>query len=268
MTCTADGVWGDATPCTSPDTCQQYTTSTGASAAVCGVCMPGTHTCATADGVVDGGIELCGTNGQLGGVEACQVGICQFNSVSNDNACLAQCVPGTTVCNSAGQIGTANCSSTGTLPTFKDCATGTSCRVDSNGNGIGCIQCLGPDHGLPPDTACTGATIGSTGTTDIDTCGPSDTWLTPVACTGGTSCYLANSMSCETVYDPYTGQYFPGTNSNLEKYAGLTCVGIDEGNPEVCGSYSDCCTDWCAPIGPATIPTCGTPSYYYDAGGL
>ncbi len=146
------------------------------------------------------------------------------------------------------QIGTTACSATGTLPaTFQDCpTTGDTCLVNASGVAA-CIQCLAGS------VACSGSTPGSTGNTSMDTCSAQNTWETPVACPGGETCVPASSF-CKTYYfsgygympiDTETIQMLYGSQYSCTKFPGYFGY-YDLGDPEACGTTSDCCSDYCS----------------------
>jgi hypothetical protein len=280
-TCTANGVWGPPTACTGTATCQQYTNASGQSAAVCGACVPGTHQCTAlggGDAAANTAIETCDSTGNWGTPAACVIGSCQ--STGTDFACLPNCVPGAMICGGTGGTELGTCSSSGTAGTFAPCPTGQSCRNDSNGNAIGCITCLGPDHGLAPDMECTTDRRGVPGNSAVDTCGPGDTWLPVVKCTPGTTCQTAPVQACETFGQ--AGFNIPGispteliTQSNIAAaFPGYGCQNLYYSVAEQCGSTPDCCSDFCgsnfAPVcesssatgsgSTGTVVTGGTPS--------
>ena len=254
QTCTSGGAWGTTTTCAAGTTCNQNTSGV----AVCGVCAPGVHRCTTSTG--DAGlldIETCSPTGAWSAPVACSVGTCQGTD-EGDFACQTDCIPGATVCGGTNGAETGTCSASGTYPTtFTSCATGQSCRVDSNSNAIGCIQCLGPNHGLPTDQECTTTTAGQPGTAAIDTCGANDTWGPPVACAGTTTCSSAPAF-CETVEERF-GFAICGaplttlvTEANIEMAtmcfgSNPTCQSVGLGAPEQCGVTAGCCASACSP---------------------
>ncbi len=259
--CTADGTWGAPSSCTGAAdggtllTCQAFTAASGQPSAVCGVCSPGTHQCSgSPDGLGNPpDIQTCGDNGLWNAPAACQTGTCQANN--GDFSCLAECVPGAAaVCSLDGSEISSTCTASGTAGAFTPCTNGQTCQVDSNGNAIGCITCLGPDHGLPPQMECTTSSPGVSGTTDVDTCGNGDTWATPVACTGGQTCATNFfGLACETFGELFPGQVppsdnnLPVTEANLAMF-GATCAELELGSTETCGATAGCCAGACADV--------------------
>ncbi len=219
--CTANGLWSNTvTPCAT-GTCQGFTTSTGRKSTVCGACVPGTHQCS--NGNAD--IALCGSDGQLAAATACTFGQCRFSNTLVDNACTADCVPGSLICVGAvapspqpgtlfpGTSAVATCTASGINPGVgfglgsDPCVTGigalplgvaccsppttgvvfAGCRNDPAGNGIGCVTCVG--SGLNEeglvDTRCSDGATG-VGTAAVQTCKvTNDGWQTPVSCSPG-----------------------------------------------------------------------------------
>ena len=254
-TCTTGGEWGGAVTCATGTTCNQNNTGVAA----CGVCAPGTHRCTTSTGDAGAGdagvgdIETCSSTGTWSAPVACSVGTCQQSQ--GDYACLADCIPGATVCGGTNGIQTATCTASGTVPAFASCPTGESCRLDSQNNAIGCIQCLGPNHGFPADQECTTTTAGQPGTAAIDTCGANDTWAAPMACSGTTTCSLVGGQSCETfLHFRGAGPCGAVSSSALVTESSLAacfggggdlCQDFGLGVGEVCGSTPNCCTQAC-----------------------
>jgi hypothetical protein len=94
--------------------------------------------------------------------------------------CIAQCVPGKTVCAGNGvavpntvygaKDSSAMCDTNGRMGTPAACAANTYCRKDPAGQSLGCVACVGGanEFGLP-DTRC-GDSGGNAGNTNVFTC--------------------------------------------------------------------------------------------------
>jgi len=270
-TCSSGGAWVAGTVCGSGTTCVSYTNTSNQPVSLCGACTPGTHQCAVGDGGVgNGAIQTCSDSGTWTTPASCTVGLCQDNG-SGDFACLAQCVPGASYCGGTGGQQVGSCTANGLYPTsFANCATtGDSCRTVM-GTQLGCIQCLGPNHGVAADFICSSSTAGAAGTTDTDVCGPNDTWEAPVACTGGTSCSVVQPQACLTFAEiepmlshasfanvVFSQSALTANASDFPPFmGGPTCenVGTYVANeflgypgtptiaPQACGSTPDCCS--------------------------
>jgi hypothetical protein len=271
QTC-VNGRWSSTPTNCAANKCLQYNDpTTNGLRTVCGVCVPGTHRCTDNMGVVGGttDIETCDPTGAWGAHTACAAGSCQFNGVS-DFACLAQCVPGSTVCVGTapvpapnalhpGTIAAVVCNQNGTLPPVPlagDCAgasppascclAGTSCRKSVNGQPIGmgtasCVQCVGPsvnggnEYGLV-DTMCPTATSESV-------CTANNTWpATATTCT--TSCTTeTNGGTCFTCF---------GTAPTACSNSAFMAHGLGTCGTSPCGGTPDCCLGECSG---ATAPT-------------
>jgi hypothetical protein len=273
QTC-VNGRWSSTSMSCATNACQQYADpTTNGPRTVCGVCAPGSHRCTDNMGVVGGttDIETCDPTGAWGTQAPCAAGACQFNGVT-DFMCLAQCVPGTTVCVSTapvtapnpqhpGTIAAVVCNPNGMLPAIPSqadcssasppatcCAAGTSCRKSVNGQAIAagtaaCVQCVGPsvsggnENGLV-DTYCPT-------TTSESQCTATNQWpATPTTCT--TSCTPETTAgTCATFC--FGSPPFGCTNSASIAHGGTGCSNA------ACGSTPDCCLGFCAGA-PANTP--------------
>jgi hypothetical protein len=193
---------------------------------------------------------------------------------------VAQCFPNGPSCGGVGGTQLGTCSATGTLPTaYANCATaGQSCRVDSINNAIGCITCLGPDHGLPADQECTTSAPGVPGTTALDTCITGDVWGPPVACGSGESCSLFTAGTCATFGQIRPGFFPPAVqnlafsqtniaNNSADFMGATTCAQVytvlggppPSLSPAACGSTPDCCSGGNPTFGPEVCQGSGNP---------
>jgi hypothetical protein len=260
--------------------CLGYTNPKSRPATVCGVCVPGSHKCTSYSGTVtNDGIQTCGADGQWGAAAACTVGLCAY--ASGDYECLAQCIPGSTVCTGyaatptgggvpSGTTSFVTCSQTGTIPAAPDCvtypgATGccaagtTSCRKSATGASLGCVQCVGSsvvggnEYGNV-DGRCTAAN-GGVGAAAVETCTATNTWPTGPqdTCPAGTTCQSTVprycSGGCGFYYYPDGGistyhYVSPCTESGIRAATGGAwgCVNYSSNYPPgPCGVTPDCC---------------------------
>lgn len=269
-----NGLWSTTLTACTTNSCQSFTDpSTGAPKALCGVCAPGSHRCTNSGGTPGTQtthIETCNANGQAwGAAAACAVGRCYnaFNGPNNqgDDACISECVPGTSFCVGAapasptntthpGTVAVVTCTAAGILPDPPTCPagtgccpSGTSCRqgpsgkvVQSTNTPAACVECVGPslggnEAGLT-DTRCQTATT-------LQTCQANNTWGTAATCTttctaeqGGIGVETCDSFNGTPISDSLFATFFgPG--------ADCTIFGGAPSAP--CGGVSDCCGDNC-----------------------
>jgi len=238
-----NGVWGAPQTCASGQ-CYGYTTPTGTQAKLCNAtCTPGTHKCTSTTTV-----QTCSPAGQWGADATCAIGTCKLSG--SDYACVADCIPNQTLCVGSPKAGVGqyagtdsygNCTADGKAPTTTTLCDGAkACRTNGNGIYVGCVECLGPNHGGNPlgvaDSRCTDQT-GATGyTTSTEYCQANDTWpALPVDCPQNTSCQTV-AYACNS--SPYAhdgslkGLGYPG---GCAQYFGSSYVPIS------CGSTPDCC---------------------------
>jgi hypothetical protein len=262
-----NGLWSGATDCTAPSLCFDYTTGFGRPARVCGVCVPGTHRCTDASGAPGNSgpaIETCDGTGRWSAQVACTVGACATIS-NNDAACLAQCVPGSTVCLGAfaGGIGanpgtqaSGTCTAAGLLPTAPACPGGagccggtTTCRRAGTGVAIGCVDCVGTavvggnESGIT-DTRCTTATGAVPGNAATEVCTATNTW--PAAanvCPTNTSCVPPTQQTCRNCFGNTC------TESWVLSQTGQTCQQFFGAPAGTCGVTQGCCLNRCQTSG-------------------
>jgi hypothetical protein len=159
--------------------------TTGKQAVVCGECPPSDTTC-----VDDTHPKTCGPNGYWEEPTTCKLGVCQWGQLPTGNTgagCRVECLPGTVTCNSATQYRACQADGRYSAATFS-CLNGTTCRTDSAGVGIGCLQCLGPSHTLGNrvnDSRCEGNALVE--------CLANDSWGPAQDC--GASAYCQQSTS-------------------------------------------------------------------------
>ena len=294
QTCGANGTWKSAvTQCPSadgaPSSCFAFTQPSGALATVCGACRPGSHRCANSGGGLDGGagmlneLETCDSTGRWGAATPCTVGVCA-PSGANDVACVAQCIPGSTLCvgQSASVPGTpyqgseasVACTAQGMIPAFTGgscasdpngpgcCGAGTLCRQDSAGNALGCLACVGTSNeaGLV-DTRCVDGNGVAPGTASIETCSASNSWGAPTMCASPEECRPATgNQASPTVCGSCYGRPSCTDSALFTTSSGaFNCEWLGLGPPRSCGGQPDCCASACS-VGPAPAPAvCSSP---------
>jgi hypothetical protein len=171
--CGSKGLWNSTTTACSSGSCRGFSGANGRPTTVCGVCTPGAFSC-----VDNSHVQVCDSTGQLGASVACTIGQCV-----GAFGCVAQCVPGATICvgavaptpmpgtqfpgtsgvttctanglnlgiNVGNTVGSDPCYGVGGLPLGVICCSSTvsnigvagGCRRDQGGNGIGCVTCVG-----------------------------------------------------------------------------------------------------------------------------
>jgi len=283
QTCTAAYRWSGTTSQCATGSCQQYNDTNGLSKTVCGVCSPGSHRCTDNAGTfnANGGtdIETCDAAGQWSAHAACSIGACGDNGYYTGNgqcfgdecACIAQCVPNSTLClGSTGsptsttgnpthpgttQYGT--CTANGLLPTSGTACPSGFCRRGPSGQPVGtgaaaCVVCVGPsvqggnEVGLV-DSYCVATGVGAG---QIEICNSGNMWGTTSSCSTATP---ANG-SCHQEQTTYSGSqpqcggapaYYGSvcSLSYLEFYYGYDCsvLGGNGNNTVNYGGVSDCC---------------------------
>jgi hypothetical protein len=267
----ANGLWSAPVECgdAGGGICFGFSGPTGRPSRVCGVCAPGTHRCSGIDGVdggrTDAAVQTCDASGQWGPSAVCMVGSCT-TSANGDAACLAQCVPGTTVCvglskpsgipSIAGTSATGTCTPEGFLPLWSDCPGTQACRKASSGAAIGCVACVGPDvvggnEQAQVDARCTTSDAGVAG---VERCQSGNTYAgaNDGACPASTSCTTSTvARQCGSCL----GGGLPCSNANLQTY-GYTCQTYGVGVPVACGSTPDCCNYYCGSTSGPSIAHC------------
>lgn len=263
--CDANHRWSNTvTQCAAngTDHCIGYTDpTTGGSKTVCGACAPGSHRCTDSAGSPTGSpltdIQTCDATGHFpaGSYAPCSVGQCQ--STGSDAACVAQCVPNSTLClggapatapnpTHPGQVNWGLCDANGNIPTSGGtaCGAGTSCRKSANGQPVGtganaCVVCVGPniaggnEAGFT-DTAC----VTTASPNSVETCNASNMWNTPTVC--------SNTSPYTGVCKPEGGLPFCNgsycTNSYLTTIGYGGCAGYWGTGYQPWGSTPDCCS--------------------------
>jgi hypothetical protein len=270
----AGGVWGAPQTCAT-GVCYGYTNTLGRPAKLCNaVCTPGTHRCSDAEGSVGTThVQTCDATGNWGAAAACTYGSCQ--SSNNDYLCIAQCVPGATVCMGATVAGIGQfsgtdssgiCTAQGRLPVSGTACAGTTvCRKNYTGIALGCLECIGPNHGGntvgQADSRCTDAVGAPGGTAGYEYCQANDTWpAATTLCPNATTCSITTSTcgNC-SMLNTTLGVYQSGTcsESRARSISGNAygCTIYGYGSPTSCGATSDCCGSYCSGAGPSSA-TC------------
>lgn len=251
QTC-ANGLWSEPVACSGTTKCFDFRNAAGRPARVCGECIPATHDC------VGDSIRTCSASGVWGAAAACALGRCV--DVGRDSICLAECVPGATVCvggpktgvgRFAGTEASAACTANGLLPANPCpggagcCAGTTTCRKSATGVATGCVECVGPNivggnERALVDSRCR-ALAGGPGSEGTQACAATNTWPTAVAaCGAGTSCSVTGDQDvCGNCLGGLCSQ------ARLSSQFGETCQTEGQGIPIQCGITSDCCSDRC-----------------------
>jgi hypothetical protein len=265
--CDANHRWSSTVnqcPANGTDKCIGYSdNSTGASKSICGACVPGTHRCTNSAGTGAGTyIETCDTTGHYGSPAQCAMGQCQASL--NDNACVMQCVPNSTIClgtapasppnpSHPGSVNWGSCDAAGNLPTSGGtaCAGGTSCRKHSNGQAAGtgaaaCVVCVGSDNESGfVDTRC----ITTAAPNSVETCTAGNVWNTPTVCASTAPyaglCRSEPGPTCGQGYEePYCSRAYllaNGYPNGCAAYTGYSDTTI------AWGATADCCVNpYCA----------------------
>lgn len=267
------GTWGAPQTCAT-GTCYGYTSTLGRPARLCNaVCNPGTHRCSDAGGSAGTThVQTCDAAGQWGAAAACAFGTCQASN--SDFICLAQCIPGSTVCMGSAATGVGQfagtdssgiCTAEGRLPAPTACDGTKVCRKNYSGIPLGCLECVGTNHGGnavgQADSRCTDPSGAPGGVAAFEYCQANDTWpAAPVQCPGATTCTLTTS-SCGncSLYNTTTGtnQFGVCSESRARSISGNAygCSIYGFGSPTSCGLAADCCSSYCSGSGPSSA-TC------------
>jgi hypothetical protein len=293
-TCEGGEFGSELQRCDNDETCFASTTIDGLRIHSCGgECGTGWTRCGP------DGVETCGSDGSWGDGVACTAGHCE-NVGSNQAKCVLDCIPGSLGCDGSyvttsdgmhqGQTQAVTCKPDGTWPSLFDPADaayindcdvpgGETCRISSRGEGLGCVECIGPnvlggnDQGVS-ETRCDPAALAK-----LQLCGADNTWAPSTDCGAGTTCtgpvqdcgyctselgsYLPctdtnlnnSAETCGTTYSCYdsvTATYiYPCTESNIPALPPVvdggspvqrTCADIGQGSPVNWAGFTDCCS--------------------------
>jgi hypothetical protein len=276
-----NGRWSAATQCATTDAgpglCYSMLSASGRPAKVCGAeCSPGQARCASSDGGSQDALQTCDATGHWGAPSECSIGVCETQG--NRSACVAECIPNTTVCtgNQRAAAGTpyqgrdafATCTAKGRIPTAgaTTCGAGLVCRT-VNGQALmvgatACIECVGSgiaggnEDGLV-DTRCSNDTGDAGGVVGAQTCSAANTWVggDVAHCSALSKNCVSGSRGSTNRVDVcrysnghfYNESYFasqrPFHGPTTCKCATRRCS--DYGEATQCGAVSDCCSDQC-----------------------
>jgi hypothetical protein len=190
--------------------------------------------------------------------------------------CVAECVPNSTVCMGITSTGVGEypgtnaygtCGADGKIPAASTACPGvTVCRKNYQGIAVGCMECLGPNHGGnangQADSRCTDNAGAVPGTTAYESCQANDTWpAAPTVCPVASPTCTVNAIQCNTctLYDTTLGYYVSGpcteTRARAISNNVYGCSAEGRGTPTLCGGSSDCCSVYCYGSGPS-VATC------------
>jgi hypothetical protein len=266
------GVWSaTTTTCGAATSCFAYADPVGLRKTVCGDCAPGTHQCQGA------AIQTCSATGTWSASATCAVGLCKPASNGLDAGCVAQCVPGASVCAGGAKAvpgidyaratdSEGTCTANGLLPAAPTaCAAGTACRNSATGVAIGCVTCVGTnvvggnEFGFT-DSRCTDATgafPGNPPDSATQVCGAANTWpVTATGCPGGQQCSQTQPGfrcrgNCPDPFD-YGGTCTASGLASANPGFAVTCATLGQTTVS-CGTTPDCCSGECRPTG-GTVP--------------
>jgi hypothetical protein len=232
--------------CPGDDSCFTAIASDGMRSKFCGgECAPGWTRCGGS------GIQTCNASGTWGDSVACSVGYCQMVG-SNEAKCVLDCLPDQLGCSGdsvrasdgihTGTDTSMRCGADGRWPSFGEAgvttcnvAGGQACRVSSRGEGLGCVQCIGPEvlggnaQGVI-DTRCDPSS-----TANVQECVAGNTWGPSSTCGSGTTCRGAQQVCGNCFYE--NGFTF-GTCSNalidnVAESCGTCWVYVNDGYQQV-----------------------------------
>jgi hypothetical protein len=288
-----NGKWSGTSTCpaidAAPALCFSYVNASGRPAKVCGAeCSPGQSRCASGDGgAVSDEVQTCDATGHWATPTACSVGKCLASG--NRATCVADCVPGTTVCVGAnravtgtpytGRDGFGTCTSNGLLPTTgtTTCGAGLACRMVKGQavvvSGNACLECIGTtvtsgnEDGFA-DTRCSNVAGDAGGGQAAQTCGANNAWVGGAvadcsslgrSCVSGSAGSVNKVDSCQFRNGHYRSESYYASPRPFHGPTTCTCAGHycnNYGAPTVCGAVPDCCGNSCSRASQGTPARC------------
>lgn len=288
-----NGKWSTPSQCADadggPGMCFSFVNASGRPARVCGAeCSPGQTRCGTTDGAIgNDALQTCDASGHWAAPVECSVGLCQTSG--NRASCVAECVPGTTVCTGSnravagtpytGRDGFGTCTTKGRLPTTgtTTCNAGLACRsvrgVAVAVAGDACLECIGPsvpggnEDGFP-DTRCSTHDGDAGGTASAQTCSASNVWVggaTADCSAAGKTCQAPSKGSVNKIdtCQARNGHYYSESYFASQRpfHGPTTCrcatkYCSDYGEATQCGNVADCCGTRCTRAQAGQVARC------------